>query len=103
MRPRCLRKRQPVRTRKSARRRSKALPPSELNGNGHAACTASGSMLIAKTIGLIACVICTAAAMAADAGSAAALRARYADQRAEIEKNQFGKPMRLQSSQTADR
>ena len=60
-------------------------------------------MVIAKTIGLIACVICAAAPIAADAQSAAALRARYADQRAEIEKNQFGKPLHLQSRQTPDR
>jgi hypothetical protein len=53
-------------------------------------------------VGLILCVIGTAAAMAADAGSAAALRASYAAQRAEIEKNQFGVPLHLQSRQTSN-
>src|SRR5687767_11064902 len=53
-------------------------------------------------IGLILCVIGAAGAMAADGGSAAALRASYAAQRAEIEKNQFGKPLHLQSRQTSN-
>jgi hypothetical protein len=53
-------------------------------------------------VGLIVCVIGTAAAMAADAGSAAALRASYAAQRAEIEKNRFGEPLHLQSRQTSN-
>lgn len=53
-------------------------------------------------VGLILCVIGTAAALAADAGSASALRASYAAQRAEIEKNQFGKPLHLQSRQTSN-
>jgi hypothetical protein len=54
-------------------------------------------------VGLILCVVGAAAAIAADAGSAAALRASYAAQRAEIEKNKFGKPLHLQSTQTANR
>jgi hypothetical protein len=51
---------------------------------------------------LILCIIGPAAAMAADAGSAAALRASYAAQRAEIEKNKFGTPLHLQSRETSN-
>jgi hypothetical protein len=54
------------------------------------------------TVGLILCVIGTAATMAADAGSAAALRASYAAERAELEKNKFGEPLHLQSRQTSN-
>lgn len=53
-------------------------------------------------IGLILCVIGSAATMAADAGSATALRASYAAQRAEIEKNKFGVPLHLESKQTSN-
>jgi hypothetical protein len=53
-------------------------------------------------IALILCVIGIPAAMAADAGSAAALRASYAAKRAEIEKNKFGVPLYLQSEQTSN-
>jgi hypothetical protein len=44
-------------------------------------------------------VVGSAAANAADDSSAAALRASYEAQRAEIEKNQFGVPLHLQSKQ----
>ncbi|MDB5923127.1 MAG: hypothetical protein JWN13_2063 [Betaproteobacteria bacterium] len=53
-------------------------------------------------VGLILCAIGTAAAMAADAGSAAALRASYAAQQPEIEKNKFGEPLTLQSRETSN-
>jgi hypothetical protein len=59
-------------------------------------------MGIKLAVGLILCVIGTAAAIAAEAGSAAALRASYAAERAEIEKNQFGVPLHLQSRQTSN-
>jgi hypothetical protein len=52
---------------------------------------------------LILFVIGTASAMAADGGSAAALRASYAALRGEIEKNNFGKPLHLQSRETPNR
>ena len=52
-------------------------------------------------VGLVLLVIGTAAAMAADPGSAATLRAAYASHRAEIEKSTFGKPLHLQSKQTS--
>ena len=55
--------------------------------------------LLRLAIGLILCAG-IAASMAADGGSAAALRARYATKRAEIEKNKFGVPLSLQSEQT---
>ena len=51
---------------------------------------------------LIFCVLGPSPAIAADPGSAAALRASYAAQRAEIEKNRFGKPLSLQSRQTSN-
>ena len=54
------------------------------------------------TIGLILCVIGVASANAADAGSAAALRASYEAQRTEIEKNAFGVPLHVQSKQTSN-
>src|SRR4030088_1150494 len=57
---------------------------------------------LALALALIVCLISTAAAIAAEAGSAAALRASYAAQRAEIEKNQFGVPLHLQSRQTSN-
>ena len=53
-------------------------------------------------IALILCVIGIPAAMAADAGSAAALRSSYAAKRTEIEKNKFGVPLYLQSDQTSN-
>ena len=53
-------------------------------------------------IGLILCVIGIASTMAADAGSATALRASHAAQRAEIEKNKLGVPLHLESKQTSN-
>jgi hypothetical protein len=53
-------------------------------------------------VGLILCLIGAAAAMAADAGPAAALRASYAAQQAEIEKNKFGEPLNLRSRETSN-
>lgn len=53
-------------------------------------------------VGLILCVIGIAAAVAAEAGSAAALRATYAAYRSELEKSTFGKPLYLQSKQTSN-
>ena len=58
---------------------------------------------IQLTISLLACVVSAATATAAAAGSAPALRASYATLRAEIEKNSFGQPLHLQSTQTSDR
>jgi hypothetical protein len=53
-------------------------------------------------VGLILCVIGATAADAADAGSAAALRASYEAHRTEIEKNEFGVRLHLQSKQTSN-
>ena len=53
------------------------------------------------SICLIACVVGAASPMAADAGSAAALRASYAAH-AKIGTNQFGVPLYLQSEQTSN-
>jgi hypothetical protein len=53
-------------------------------------------------VGLILCMIGTAAATAGEAGSAAALRASYATQRAEIDKNKFGAPLHLESKETSN-
>ncbi len=53
-------------------------------------------------VALILCIIGTAAAMAAEPGTAAALRASYAAHRADIEKNKFGKPLYLESKQTSN-
>jgi hypothetical protein len=53
-------------------------------------------------VALILCIIGTAAAMAAEPGSAATLRASYAAHRADLEKNKFGKPLHLQSTQTSN-
>ena len=61
--------------------------------------TATSGTLVALSF----CLIGPTAAVAADAGSAATLRASYAAQRAEIEKNQFGKPLHVQSRETPDR
>jgi hypothetical protein len=58
---------------------------------------------IQLTIYILVCVLSVATATAADAGSAAALRASYATLRSEIEKNSFGQPLHLQSTQTSDR
>jgi hypothetical protein len=44
----------------------------------------------------------SAPSMAEDAGSAAALRAAYAEHRAEMGQNTFGVPLRLQSTDTSD-
>jgi hypothetical protein len=55
------------------------------------------------TVWLALCVVSTGTATAAEAGSAPALRATYATLRAEIEKNSFGQPLHLQSTQTSDR
>jgi hypothetical protein len=52
-------------------------------------------------VGLALCFVGTAAALAAESGSAAALHASYAAHRAEIEKSKFGKPLYLQSKQTS--
>ena len=54
-------------------------------------------------IGLVLCVIGIAAAHATHAGAAAALRASYEARRAEIEKNQFGVRLHLESKQTSNR
>lgn len=54
------------------------------------------------TLGLILCIIGTAAASAAEQGSAAALRASYAAHRADIESRKFGEPLHLASKQTSN-
>ena len=48
------------------------------------------------------CVVGTAAATAAESGSAATLRAMYATHRADIESRKFGEPLHLASAQTAN-
>jgi hypothetical protein len=53
-------------------------------------------------VGLALCLIGTAAAIAGENGSSTALRAMYATHRADIEKSKFGKPLHLQSKQTAN-
>lgn len=51
-------------------------------------------------VGLVLFVIGTAAAMAGESVSSAALRAAYATYRTDIEKSKFGKPLYLESKQT---
>lgn len=63
----------------------------------------SRSAAIQLTIFIAFCFVSVATAMAADAGSAPALRASYATLRGEIEKNSFGQPLHLLSTETSDR
>jgi len=52
-------------------------------------------------LGIALCVVGTAAATAAEQGSAASLRASYAKHRADIDSRKFGEPLHLASQQTS--
>lgn len=58
--------------------------------------------LLQLTLGIMLWLVGTAAATAADQGSATTLRSIYATHRADIESRKFGEPLHLSSAQTAN-